>query len=160
MRAHNEHRLEATDRAAGRLRLECAGGYTDMAGEWLTTQCHGWGLDDATTFKLQLCMSEVLNNILRHTPEGKGGDHVLLVCARHPSPCLPANHQADRSSTAPCISLTVAHQAPAFTPPAPDHRAALSDESGRGWQILRAWLDDVSYRHRLGVNRLVLFITP
>lgn len=101
---------------------------TDISGECL--------------FQLRLCVAEVLNNILIHSPPSKSVlDVIEISCA------LLGNTYAIR----------ISHRAPAFSVNA--ELPGAESESGRGWYIIKKCLDDFAYYHHQGTNIISLYKT-
>ncbi len=88
-------------------------------------------------FQFSVCVTEALNNILEHSEAQI--ERVHLDITIEPSR----------------LSVVIKQKAQAFTPPHNDFTNILAI-SGRGWSIMREWLDTIEYTHKNGVNILTL----
>ena len=114
----------------------------DRAAAWLDEFAAGADVPAEVTAKLQVVLDEVLSNVIRH---GAPGGEVVLALRRH-------------SET---VELEVTDDGPQFDPtqfvsvPA-QVRVAERRVGGAGLLFVRALMDEVSFVHQDGRNRLTL----
>jgi anti-sigma regulatory factor (Ser/Thr protein kinase) len=83
---------------------------------------------------------EAINNVLEHALTGKKDQRIVVVCKIEEE----------------CIFIEVFDRGLQMTERPSLKMPALYSEQGRGWNILRRWMDEVSYRRHRGENRLRL----
>lgn len=118
---------------------------------WLKNLASRDRIPERTRFGMDLCLEEVLSNIIRH---GYGGapNHTILV--------IYGNPQSDT------FTLVVEDEAPLFNPLSVRDKATHRSheeisQGGRGIQLLRQFADKVDYEPTLVGNRLtVSFVVP
>ncbi|MCL4253614.1 MAG: ATP-binding protein [Anaerolineae bacterium] len=104
------------------------------------------GFGDAIAHRCALSVDEVCSNVIEHGYQQNGHDKVIdLVCVAR------ENH----------IMITVIDDATPFNPldiPSPDPRASINDRPVGGWgiEIVRKYMDKVSYRYSDNRNQLIL----
>lgn len=104
------------------------------------------GFDDTIAYRCALAVDEVCSNVIEHGYQKSGHDKVIdLVCV------AKENH----------IMITVIDDAIPFNPldaPSPDKHASLEERSVGGWgiEIVRQYMDKVSYRYSENRNQLIL----
>jgi len=118
---------------------------------WLESLALRDGIPERTRFVMDLCLEEVLSNIVRHG-YADAPDHTILVIYGNP-----------RKDT---FTLTVEDEAPLFNPllvqngPIPGSLEEIS-EGGRGIHLLKQFSDALNYEPMPIGNRLTIsFIVP
>ncbi len=106
----------------------------DQLRDWLAAQ----GLAADLAFQFSVCLAEALNNIEEHGyGEDQPGPIAISVRLQPDAVACEVHDQATRIETAPETSLS-----------------AGDVEDGRGWFILRSWMDRVEYLPVAAGNRL------
>ena len=104
--------------------------------------CCEAGLDELAAFQLTTAAIEAVNNCIRHAYAGKPGQPISVDCQREGD--VVAVVIRDRGGPLPRHLLEGGAT--------PDAAA----ESGRGWHIIRAWTDTVTYAREAKENVLTL----
>ena len=117
-------------------RLEAA----SLVGTCIRAHCLDSGLDEMITYQVQTCTIEAVNNAIIHAYGGEAGHRVEVRWTLH--------------DTSLRIEVGDSGRAMARMPPEtePDPLA----ESGRGWWIIRQWMDSADYASRDGRNLVTL----
>src|SRR5215831_9567889 len=114
--------------------------------QWLESLASRDGIPERTRFVMDLCLEEVLSNIVRHG-YADAPHHTILVIYRNP-----------RKDT---FTLTVEDEAPLFNPlliqdePVPRLLDEIS-EGGRGIHLLKQFSDAIEYEPTPSGNRLTI----
>ncbi len=137
----------STLRRIADLSIDADGSSTRLASQWLAKLASDFEVPVAELDRLDLCLNEVLANIISH---GSGSVAKPLVHV-----VLQVEHD-DGSSVA---TVTVSDAGPAFDITlAGDHcrPASLADAQpgGLGLLMIRSFSDDLRYRHGDGQNHL------
>ena len=118
---------------------------------WLENLASRDAIPESTRFAMDLCLEEVLSNIIRHGYCG-APNHTILVIYGNP-----------RSDT---FTLVVEDKAPLFNPLSVQDKPMLRSleeisQGGRGIQLVRQFADKVDYEPRPAGNRLTIsFVVP
>lgn len=117
---------------------------------WLDNLASRDGIPERTRFGMDLCLEEVLSNIIRHGYRGAPG-HAILVTYENP-----------RRDT---FSLVIEDEAPPFNPLRHNDRPVCSlddvSEGGHGIHLVRQFANQVDYAPTATGNRLTIsFIVP
>ena len=109
-------------------------------GKAIKSLCLEQGMDEMGAYQVQTAVSEAINNAILHAYENQPGHQISVeFCAQ------PDELRVDVIDRGRCL-----HQLP------PDIEPPVEAESGRGWWIMRRWMDKVDYSTDGGVNRLSL----
>lgn len=118
---------------------------------WLEMLASRYRIPERTRFEMDLCLEEVLSNVIRHGYAG-APDHTILVIYGNP-----------RIDT---FTLVVEDEAPLFNPLLVQDKSmppSLEDVSqgGQGIHLVRQFADAVKYEPTPTGNRLIIsFIIP
>ncbi len=110
----------------------------------LQALCGQQGFDEKFQFELSLCLMEALNNIIEHSHVSALEGVITIIC----EPFVTLRHHG--------IRIEVRDTAPDYTPPKPSTESEPMALSGRGWQIMREWLDNIVYSRSNNINCLCL----
>lgn len=102
-----------------------------------------WSIDDATAYRVQLVLEEVLSNVIRHG------------CAHSETPDISVAVSFDGE----CVDIFVADDGAEFDPlavPPADTTAPLEERpiGGLGLHLVRAFAKDMEYKRVKGRNEL------
>jgi len=89
-------------------------------------------LDDMSAFHLRCAVIEVINNCIQHAYSNKTGQPIRI------------SYQLDHDR----VQIVVSDKGEAFVEPKETPIAELMSESGRGLQIIRAWVTSLSFERR------------
>ena len=127
-------------------RLSLSSTLADLArvAPWIGEQAEEYGIPGETRFAIELCLEEVLSNIVRHGYRSEPG-HALMV------DCSCANGK---------VVFTVEDHAPPFEPKQPgeaeiQHLNTITP-GGQGVRLLYRFADSVEYERLEAGNRLTL----
>ncbi|MBK5969431.1 ATP-binding protein [Thiorhodovibrio litoralis] len=90
------------------------------------------GFDDMNAYQIQTCCVEAINNAIIHAYAGEPGHPVRVHWQT----------QGDE------LIIEIQDRGRAMTTPPPEHEPAPDAENGRGWWIMRQWMDSAEYRDR------------
>ncbi len=118
---------------------------------WLTEACRQQGVPEEAAGKLELCLNEVLANLIEHAGAATSGRPVTLALAI-----------ADGGERG-LATLTVIDEGPAFDPlavsrPALPRTLQEAEPGGLGLLLVRRFMDERSYERSDGSNVLKLGI--
>ena len=103
--------------------------------------CCEHGMDEMNSYQVQTAVTEAINNAIIHAYENQPGHEVIVDWSlQDQTICIEVS---DRGKSIPKIPLDIV--------PPPEA------ESGRGWWIMRRWMDQVDYVSSNGLNRLVMY---
>lgn len=113
--------------------------------EFVASACRQCGIDDDSSFALQLCADEAATNIIMHGYEGMQAGRLVVDLV-----ILPDG-----------ANLTLTDWGQAFDPefaPLPDVRAPFEqrEPGGLGLYLIHKLMDKVAYESTNGINRLTL----
>jgi serine/threonine-protein kinase RsbW len=118
---------------------------------WLESLAALHAIPSRTQFAMDLCLEEVLSNIIRHGYGGESGHEIVI------------RYQTHRNGL---FTFVVDDEAPLFNPlavPRPPVPRSLEDVSrgGQGIHLLKQSADAIEYEPRSSGNRLTIsFIAP
>jgi anti-sigma regulatory factor (Ser/Thr protein kinase) len=126
-----------------------------QASAWLAQICSGWGMPMESIGRLDLCLNEVLANIIDHGTDAAAGAPIelqLKVCCQD-----DGGDDGDAGAGAGAVTLTVADAGAPFDPLTVKPRpfpVSLDDvkPGGLGLPIVRSNADTLAYRHENGRN--------
>jgi len=102
--------------------------------------CHSIQLDENITYQIETCVVEAVNNAIIHAYQNQP-KHIVTIKWQ-------MLNKEIRITIQDCGMMM--KRIPADKP------VSLEMESGRGWYIMRQWMDDVSYNSKSGNNYLIL----
>jgi len=115
-------------------RLECV----SLVGAAINALCVKHGVDEMNSYQVQTATIEAVNNAIIHAYENDSGHEVRVDCILSgESICIEVLDHGKGMQKLP------ANKAP-----------ELDAESGRGWWIIRRWMDYVEYETKDGFNRI------
>jgi anti-sigma regulatory factor (Ser/Thr protein kinase) len=97
-------------------------------------------LDEMSAFHLRCAVVEVVNNCIQHAYKNKSGQPIEITYALAP----------DR------VQVTISDRGPPFAEPAEPSELSLMDESGRGLQIIKAWVSSLKFERKNDWNFCLL----
>ena len=97
-------------------------------------------LDEMSAFHLRCAVVEVVNNCIQHAYKNKSGQPIEITYALAP----------DR------VQVAIADRGPPFSEPDGPSEVSLMDESGRGLQIIKAWVSSLKFERNNGWNFCLL----
>lgn len=118
-------------------RLDCVA----ELGRSINAFCAGQGLDEMARFQVQTAATEAINNAILHAYDNNPRHRVTVNC----------------SVESDMLMIEVIDQGRKLQQLPPDIEPPAEAESGRGWWIMRRWMDRVEYSSSEGVNRLRLY---
>jgi serine/threonine-protein kinase RsbW len=103
--------------------------------------CQHSGLSDMDAYQVQTAVIEAVNNAIIHACGGESGHDVVIYW-----------HQNDAEIEVEICDTGqhVMQEMPANVPPSSEA------ESGRGWWIMRQWMDSVEYVSDDALNRVIM----
>ncbi|MBK1649292.1 ATP-binding protein [Rhabdochromatium marinum] len=121
-------------------RLECV----TPLGLCLHTLARQLGFDDMQAYQIQTCCVEALNNAIIHAYAGEPGHLVSVRWHTQANELLVEIEDCGRAMTVPPC----------------EHEPDPEAESGRGWWIMRQWMDSAEYcdlgeRHYVQLRRSI-----
>lgn len=139
--------MPVSERLQSIARLELESRLAELARvfPWLEEQAAQFPISAETRYAIELCLEEVLSNIVRHGYGGKPGHPIFIESLR---------------SQADVWSFVIEDRAPCFDPIAygeeqKDFLPALTP-GGQGIRLLRAYAGSIRYECLSDGNRLVL----
>jgi anti-sigma regulatory factor (Ser/Thr protein kinase) len=93
-------------------------------------------LDEMSAFHLRCAVVEVVNNCIQHAYQGETGQPIEISYRLHSND----------------VQITVSDRGAAFQAPANLSEIDLMSESGRGLQIINAWVSTLEFKRRDGWN--------
>ncbi len=102
--------------------------------------CHQQGMDEMNSYQVQTAVTEAINNAILYACESQPGHQVTVTCSI-----------GDET-----LSIEVRENGKSMQQIPPDIEPSVEAESGRGWWIMRRWMDRVDYIVDDGVNCLIL----
>lgn len=113
-----------------------------LLGHAIKAICEESGLDASQSFRVHTSVVEAVNNSILHAYQGDPSNRVKIECV----------------VTENTIEIQVSDEGVTMES-LPKYEAPAADsESGRGWWIMRQWMDEVSYRSKGGINTTILKI--
>jgi serine/threonine-protein kinase RsbW len=118
-------------------RLECVAGL----GHRIKALCHEQGMDEMNSYQVQTAVTEAINNAIIHAYDNRPGYKVSLNWTLlDQTICIEVSDEGKRMTIIPL-----------------DVEPSLEAETGRGWWIMRRWMDQVDYVSKNGLNRLIMY---
>jgi len=109
---------------------------------WVERQCHRFGLSETDGYKVKTCVVEAINNSVEHAYSGGCGNIRIVAWSTNGH----VNIEISDFGLAPENS---------FGPYGGVVRPDL--ERGRGWLIMKAWMDQASFNRR-GAKNIVRLV--
>jgi len=111
---------------------------------WIDALATKFGIADHARFAIQLCLEEVVSNVIRHGYADQDGHFITIHCAE-PQPRY--------------VVFTVDDDAPPFNPLELDPLPAIGEQDlgafgGQGIRLLRGFAATLEYEPKAGGNRL------
>jgi len=111
---------------------------------WVESLVSTYGIGDNVKFAINLCLEEVVSNVIRHGYANREG-HYLTVSFGTPQPDY--------------LEFTVDDEAPAFNPVELTALPTIGDQTegqigGQGIRLLRGFADTIEYEAKPAGNRL------
>lgn len=113
---------------------------TSLVGACLRALCLQSGVDETATYQVQTAVIEAVNNAVIHAYQNEAGHQVWVSWLKE----------------GPLLSIVVSDAGRTMSALPPDCEPPVEAESGRGWWIMRQWMDEVGYERRDGRNAVVL----
>jgi serine/threonine-protein kinase RsbW len=118
-------------------RLDCVAGL----GHRIKALCCEQGMDEMNSYQVQTAVTEAVNNAIIHAYDNKPGYKVSLYWTLlDQTICIEVSDEGKKLTNIPL-----------------DIEPSLEAESGRGWWIMRRWMDQVDYVSSNGLNRLIMY---
>jgi serine/threonine-protein kinase RsbW len=111
-----------------------------LVATWIRDLCAEIGIDQTQALQIQTAVVEAVNNSILHAYGGQPGYRVTV----------------DWTWQDQQVSIEVTDQGVGMQALPPDIEPHPEAESGRGWWIMRRWMDRVDYSCSNGFNRLVM----
>jgi anti-sigma regulatory factor (Ser/Thr protein kinase) len=122
-----------------KLSLQSSDEASAIAGDWVETHCRQAGLAQTLTFQVITCVMEAVNNCVEHAYEDTTGE--ISIRLFHNTRWLVVQ-VCDRGASL--------DRQPTQTEPDP------LQIDGRGWFIMKQWMDVAQYRRRHALNIVTL----
>jgi serine/threonine-protein kinase RsbW len=140
-------KANATDTAGERLALRSSLSDLARVSPWIEYLAAQYAISDNTQFAMNLCLEEVLSNVIRHGYAGQPGRPILVQFASSPRDGY--------------FTFVVEDEAPLFDPltvPEPPVPRSLDEThvGGNGICLLRHFADKLEYHSTPTGNRLTL----
>lgn len=140
-------KANTTDTTGERLALRSALSDLALVSPWVEYLAAQYAISDNTQFAMNLCLEEVLSNVIRHGYAGRPGRPILVQFASIPRDGY--------------FTLVIEDEAPLFDPlaaPKPPVSRSLDDTrvGGNGIRLLRQFADALEYHATPTGNRLTL----
>ena len=118
-------------------RLDCVA----PVGERINSLCREHGLDEGNCYQIRTAVTEAVNNAIIHAYGNQHGHRVAVDWSLlDQTICIQVSDKGKRMSQIP-----------------PDLEPPPEAENGRGWWIMRRWMDQVDYVSSNGLNRLIMY---
>jgi serine/threonine-protein kinase RsbW len=139
--------LNATDTTRERLALRSSLSDLARVSPWIEHLAAHYAIPDNTQFAMNLCLEEVLSNVIRHGYAGEPGRPMLVQFASSPRDGY--------------FTFVVEDEAPLFNPlsvPEPPVPRSIDEArvGGNGLRLLRHFADTLEYRSTPTGNRLTM----
>lgn len=118
-------------------RLDCVA----HLGVRIKALCCEQGMDEMNSYQVQTAVTEAINNAVIHAYDNQAGHKVTLKWTLQ-----------DQT-----IRIEVSDEGKRLSKMPPDIEPSPEAESGRGWWIMRRWMDQVNYVSSDGVNSLIMY---
>jgi serine/threonine-protein kinase RsbW len=117
-------------------RLDCV----SLAGASINALCREHGMDEMGCYQVQTACTEAINNAIIHAYERQPGHSVDI----------------DWSLEGDVVRIEIAYGGKGLERIPPDREPPADAESGRGWWIMRRWMDSADYASADGLHRVTL----
>ena len=117
-------------------RLDCV----SFIGTSIKALCLDHSMDEMDSYQVQTAVTEAINNAVLHAYQNQPGYKIKV------------NFLLEDKS----IRIEVIDEGKQLETMPPDVEPSPEAESGRGWWIMRRWMDQVNYTSAGGINCLVL----
>ncbi len=107
-----------------------------LVGFTINSLCREHGMDEMTSYHVQTATTEAVNNAVIHAYQNQSGHQVSIEWIL-------------KDQT---IFIEVSDQGKGMEQAPPDIEPDSEAESGRGWWIIRRWMDQAVYQSIEGVN--------
>lgn len=118
-------------------RLDCVA----RLGIRVNALCCEHGMDEMNCYQVQTAVTEAVNNAIIHAYDSQPGHKVTL----------------DWTLQDQTIRIEVSDRGKRLSKIPLDIEPSPEAESGRGWWIMRRWMDQVDYVSSNGLNRLIMY---
>ena len=119
-----------------RLLLDSRPEEVDRLLDWVEPLLAASSLEEMDSFHFRCALVEIVNNCIRHAYRFEPGHPVEVIL----------EFETDR------VNAIVRDQGPDFAPPAEAPISAPTAESGRGYEIIHAWVDEILFERDSGWN--------
>jgi anti-sigma regulatory factor (Ser/Thr protein kinase) len=132
--------------------IRAESGETRRASIWLCEAASARGMPEEAIWRLDLCMTEALANVIAHGGAGSDSDRIRLHLDVR---CNVGGGEA---------AVTVSNTGAAFNPlsveprPRPRTLAELEQPGGHGLGMLRQFSDTLDYSYSEGQNHLTIYV--
>ncbi len=123
------------------LRIDSCLDCVSLVGVSINALCREHGMDEMNSYQVQTAATEAINNAIIHAYENQPG-HAVTV---------------DWILEDNVIRIEVTDQGKSMAGMPPDIEPSPEAESGRGWWIIRRWMDHADYVSSDGFNCLILY---
>ncbi|MCP4077411.1 MAG: ATP-binding protein [Gammaproteobacteria bacterium] len=117
-------------------RLDCV----SLVSASINVLCRENGMNEMNSYQVQTATTEAINNAIIHAYESQPGQEVTV----------------DWILDGHTIRIEVSDNGKSMAQIPPDIEPLPEAESGRGWWIMRRWMDHVDYASCDGLNRIIL----
>ena len=118
-------------------RLDCVA----VVGTRISTLCFEHGLDEMNSYQVKTAVTEAINNVIIHAYDKQPGHEVIVDWSlKDQTICIEVSDKGKKMAKIP-----------------PDIEPSPEAENGRGWWIMRRWMDQVDYVSNNGLNRLIMY---
>lgn len=118
-------------------RLDCVA----PVGARINSLCCEHGMDEMNSYQVQTALTEAINNVIIHAYHNQPGYKVFVNWSlKDKLICIEVSDKGKKMSKIP-----------------PDIEPSPEAENGRGWWIMRRWMDQVDYVSSNGLNRLIMY---
>ncbi len=118
-------------------RLDCV----SLIGVGINALCRDHGMDEMNSYQVQTATTEAINNAIIHAYEKQSG-HLVGV---------------DWILDGNVVRIEIIDRGKRMARIPPDIEPPAEAESGRGWWIMRRWMDNVDYASLGGLNRVIMY---
>jgi serine/threonine-protein kinase RsbW len=118
-------------------RLDCV----SLVGVSINALCREHGLDEMASYQVQSATIEAVNNAILHAYDSQPGHSV----------------DVDWLLQDDVVRIDIADRGKTMVRLPPDREPPPEAESGRGWWIMRRWMDHATYSSAGGLNRVSLY---
>lgn len=102
--------------------------------------CQEMGMDEMDCYQVKTSLTEGINNAIIHAYDNHTDQKVNLIWWNDNG----------------YLKIEISDQGKVMRKQPPDIEPALDADSGRGWWIMRRWMDSIDYHSQNGHNTLIL----